>query len=235
MRRKLKADGMPVYTEHDEFRRSVDRRFRWTNTVMAAITMCALVTAYVAYARPIPVVAFDSQGRGLLFEDTVTPRRRTEQNRIEYFAEYFVRRYVGGNSGTVDLDLRESLNSMTPRLRSLTVEDTEYLAKQARWKDANARTTFDDEDLHVTIGRYDAEDTDARIPVLVTGKMTLEPLFGSLPADSKPVEEFFAAKIELAQVAVSKETIHGLQVNWINVDRFTSRELFEKHFRSKES
>ena len=226
--------SLPPYLELDQFRRSVERRFWITNLGLMTLAFGSVAAAYMSYARPIPVVLID-QGKPVLFEDTVTPRLRPDAVRIEYFADQFVRRFVGIDSANLEMDLTEALNMMTPRMRQATVSEGSFASRRAFWKDTNARTYFDDADMMVRIGRYDADDPLAHIPVLVTGKMTYGAKFGDMPAGSPEHVEYFAARLELERVEMTRQTIFGLAVNWASIDKFTSREQFENHFRSKDS
>ena len=230
-----RQDSEPRYLELDDLRRSQDRRWWFvTSGAVVVAAICAL-HAYASSSRSPGVVIYGRDGHPQLFNDVDTSRWHMDDPRIEYFAELFVRRFVGIDSANLQLDLTEALNMMTPRLRKVTMTEGTVAKNRAMWQDRNVRTRFDGEAMAVRIGRYDPADQAARIPVLVTGQKIYGAKFGELPKGETEPVEWFCARIELERVKVTKDSIFGLAVNSITVNPFSSREGLENFFRSKES
>src|SRR5262252_7638752 len=114
---------LPPRLELEAFRRSVNRKHWFAIGALGVVALGCLVLALLAIIRPMPVLAFDARGRPILFEDTVTPRLELSKVRIEYFAEHFLEKFVGIDSGSISEDFTESLNMMTPRLRRIVIDE----------------------------------------------------------------------------------------------------------------
>jgi hypothetical protein len=220
-----KSDSIePRFYELEAFRRSVGRKLWFGMILLFIVSLGSLLLALVAIAKPVPVVAFDSQGRPVLFEDTVTPRQKLEDVRIEYFVQEFVRRYVGVDSAAITEDLNAALAMMTPAFRQIVAADEAELARRKQYEGQNIRSAV--RDWKVRIGAYKPEDTSGKVHVLVTGKMVFEPRFGELEGGGE-VLRFFLSQIVLQRVPVTKISIHGLLVDFCHTRFFDSLQDLE--------
>lgn len=184
----------PRYLEYERFRRSVNRKMWAIIGVQVLTNFLCIGVALVALAKPIPVIAFDQEGRAILFRDTTSPRTALEDKRLKSFAELFVRRYVGLSSGMADRDFAEALNMMTPRLRTARKNDDEELARLFRVKGAEERVNFS----HLEVKYFDEElsnpDTQ-KLHVTVWGSMRHEPVVGAATEEDVRLEYFRSSLI----------------------------------------
>lgn len=205
------------YYELEEFKRGV-RKFLWISLgICAVVAVLALGVALVALAKPIPVVAFDSQGRPIVFENTVTPRLKLEQVRIEAFAEDFLEYWVGIDSSNLDRDLADALNMMTPRLREIALHDEAQLQRRLDFEGANVRSRF--VDVHTKISPYDAEDGSVRVYLIAWGEVLYEPREGVVQEGQELSQHFFS-QIAMQRVAITREHPHGLMIDYVNTKFF---------------
>ena len=215
---------VPRFYELESFRRSMGRRLWFGMGILGLVSLCSLFLALAAIAKPIPVVVFDSQGRPVLFEDTVTPRQKLEDVRVEFFVEEFVRHYVGVDSAAVTDDLNASLAMMTPTFRQVVAADEAELARRKQYEGQNIRSLITD--WKVRIGAYRPEETTGKVHVLVTGKMLFAPRFGELEGNGE-VSRFFMSQIVIQRVPVTKISIHGLLVDFCHTRFFDSQQDLE--------
>lgn len=209
------------YYELEEFQRRV-RRFQWAALGACAVIAClALVVALFAVAKPIPVVAFDAAGRPILFKDTVTPRLKLEQVRVEAFARDFLERFVGIDSTNLDRDLAKALNMMTPRLQEIVLHDADEMQRRAQYQDANVRSRF--VKLQTKTSPYDPDDGSVRVYVIAWGEIAYEPREG-LVDGSELHRRWFFSQIALQRVAVTEQSIHGVKVDYVNTRFFADEE-----------
>jgi hypothetical protein len=209
------------YYELEAFQRRV-RRFQWSALVVCAVVAClALVVALFAIAKPIPVVAFDAAGRPILFEDTLSPRRKLEQVRVEAFTTDFLERFVGVDSANLDRDLAKALNMMTPRLQEIVVKDADEMRRRVQYQDANVRSRF--VSLQTKTSPYDPEDGSVRVYLIAWGEIAYEPREG-LVDDAEQRRLWFFSQLALQRVAVTRQDIHGVKVDYVNTRFFETEE-----------
>lgn len=222
----MKAEILPRMLEIERFRRSVNRKIWVMIGGLLVLTFLSLLMAFVAFARPVPVVVFDGQGRPILFEDTVAPRVRLDDVRIEYFVENFLERWAAVDSRSVEDDFAKAINMMTPRLRRIVMRDEAELGRRRRYTELNLKGT--PKDVEVRIAPYDPEDVHGRVYAVMTGQMVLTPATGEL-VGSKDHEylQWLYSELTLARVPVSKESIHGLLVEDVMTKYFESKEDFD--------
>jgi hypothetical protein len=198
------------------------RWFQWGALgICAVVSVLALVIALFALSKPIPVIAFDAAGRPILFEDTVTPRLKLEQIRVDAFARDFLERFVGVDSANLDRDLARAMNMMTPRLRELVLHDEDQLHRRSSYKDANVRSRF--VDLNTKTAVYDPEDGSARIYLIAWGEIAYEPREGVVD-EAQQRRRWFFSQLALQRVAITAQAIHGLKVDYVNTRFFKSEE-----------
>ena len=227
-----KRKEKPRYYELEVFRRSVNRKLWIGMATLAVVAVLSLGLALIAFARPIPVVAFDSLGRPILFEDTATPRRQLTDIRIEHFAKEFISTYVGVDSASIVEDLEKSLNMMTPDFRNKIAMDKKELAGRKQYENQNIRSVIGD--WKVRIGKYDPEDISGKVYLLVSGKMNFEPRFGEMEGEGE-VARWFVTQIVLQRVPVTKISIHGLLASYCHTRYFDSEDALDKYKLEKAS
>ena len=217
---------VPRYYEMESFRRSVNRKLWIGMTGLALVALFSLGLALIAFARPVPVVVFDQEGRPVLFEDTASPRREITDIRIEHFAKEFITTYAGVDSANIVEDLEKALNMMTPVFRKVVSTDQDELAERKKYVGQNIRSSFSE--WKVRIGKYDPGDTAGKIYILASGKMTFEPRFGEVEGEGE-VAKWFMTQLVLQRVPVTKISIHGLLADYCHTRMFNSKEALEKY------
>ena len=225
-----KKNDIPRYYEMEVFRRSVNRKLWIGMGGLLVVTVISLGLALIAFARPVPVVVFDSKGRPILFEDTATPRRELSDVRIEYFAEEFIRAYVGVDSAAITEDLKKALSMMTPVFRKAVAENQKELAERGKYRGRNIRSVMSS--WKVRIGKYDPEDLAGKVYLLVTGKMSFEPRFGEMDGEGE-VSRWFVTQLVLQRVPVTKLSVHGLLVDYCHTSLFDTKAEIEAHMAEK--
>ena len=78
------------HLELDVFRRSVDRRLWLGMGMLALVALGALCVALALAVRPLPVIAFDTTGRPIVFQDTRTPALAMDELRVKAFVRDFL-------------------------------------------------------------------------------------------------------------------------------------------------
>lgn len=216
----------PELTELEAFRRSVNRKLWAGMGGLTAVAIMALGVALVAFARPIPVVVLDGEGRPVLFEDTVTPRLRMENVRVEAFSEAFLERFACVDSLDVAEDFSKALNMMTPRWRRVVLGEPKEAERRAKYKELNLKSRI--QKLDLKIAPYNPDDSSAVIYVVATGVLRFTPKMGVL-ADSPDhqMDQYVYAELALQRVPVARESIHGLLVDYVHVRYFDSAEALE--------
>lgn len=205
------------YYELEQFKRSV-RLFLWGALgICAVVAVLALGIALVALAKPIPVVAFDAEGRPIVFEDTMSPRLKLEQVRIEAFAEDFLGHWVGIDSSNLDRDMAGALNMMTPRLREIALHDEAQLQRRLDYDGANVRSRF--VELRMKVSPYDAEDGSVRIYLIAWGELLYTPREGVVQ-DGQELSQHFFSQVAMQRIAITREHPHGLMVDYVNTKFF---------------
>lgn len=220
----MQAKARPKYYELEQFRRSVNRKI-WTvvcGSLLISLLCVGLAALHVL--KPIPVVAFDQEGRAMMFADTMSPRLTLERVRVEYFSERFLELFVGIDSASIERDFADALNMMTPRLREIMMNDEGELARRAELADANVHSRFDG--LTVKMADYDPEDTGAKVYAVATGKMVFEPRVGVLPEEEGRgvITKHLFSELVFHRVPISKVAIHGMLVDYVHTKVFDNEE-----------
>ena len=209
------------YYELEQFKRNV-RRFQWIALGLCGlVSLLTLIVALFALSKPIPVVAFDSQGRPILFADTVSPRLKLEQMRVEAFATDFLESFIGIDSSNLDRDLSESLSMMSPRLQDIVLHDNKEMQRRAGYEEANVRSRF--ASLQTKISPYDPENGSVRIYLIAWGEIVYEPREGVVD-EALHQRRWFFSQVALQRVAITAQAIHGLTVDYVNTKFFASED-----------
>ncbi len=222
---------VPRYYELEEFRRSINRKIWVMIAFLGVVTLVSLLIALASFIRPIPVVVLDKDGKAGLFTETASAALPMDEVRINYFTKEFLQTFIGVDSIMIDEDLKKSLNMMTPVFRKLIKENNEELARRGQFKDKNVKSHF--EELKVTVGKYDPNDPNGKIYLLVQGKLVFEPRFGTLEPASGGTESelarWFVSQIVLQRIRVTELTIHGLLVDYCQTTYFPTKADLEKY------
>jgi hypothetical protein len=229
---------IPKYFEFESFRRSMNRRLWFGMGILALVALFSLFLAMVAFARPVPVVVFDrGSGQPILFEDTKSPRITMTDIRVEYLAKEFIRFYVGIDSANLVDDLEHALGLMTPVFRKIVMSGGKELERRNQYKDQNLKTVISS--WNVRIGKYNPDDEQGKIHVLVIGKMKFEPKFGKVetpPGEvEKEVARWFMSQVVMQRVPVTKISIHGLLVDFCHTAFFDTKEDLDRHLLEEAS
>jgi len=228
---KKEKTERPRYYEIESFRRSVNRKLWFVMLFLGTLTLFSLFTAFVAFARPVPVVVFDAKGRPVLFEDTVSPRQNMQDVRVEYFVQEFIRRWVGVDSVNIDDDLERALSMMTPSFRQVVMSNESEISRRAKYKHQNVRSLIGN--WSVSIGKYDPAKIDSKINVLAKGKMKFVPRFGEVAAEkhgeTTEVSQQFLTQIVLQRVPITRVSIHGLQVEYCHTKFFENKKQLDAY------
>ena len=208
------------YFEIEEFRRQTNKKMWAVIGVSALTSFIALLIALLAVSKPTPVIAYDSSGRPVVFEDSVTPRVKLEQVRVEAFIREFLELWVAVDSDTVAKDYKKAVARMSPRLRDIVVTEGKELEARAIYLDQGVETQF--ENLDVRIGDYDEESTTADIYGTIFGKMNF--VQKSLGGRDERLSRFFIMKAKLERVPLTVENPWGLEVDFVETDFFETED-----------
>ena len=222
---------LPRLTELEEFRRGVNRKIWAVIGLLGVVTLGSLFLALIAFARPIPVVAFDEKGHPLLFSDTVTPRVKLENIRVEAFAREFLEKWVLIDSANVTDDFTAAVNMMTPRYRRIVLGDAAELERRNKRTSMNLKSRF--VAFEPKISPYDAEDVNGKVFLVVSGKMRFTPkVEGEL--EGEEAFKYFMTELAIERAPVTKESIHGLLVDYERTHLFDTEEEMNVYALKKE-
>ena len=217
---RTKNKTTPSY-DLDAYRRGVSRKM-WTVIVTSLLTsVMSLAIAWAATTRNIPVIAFDSQGRPMLFEETIRPAFEVTKVRVEHFTLEFMKRLVGIDSTRLELDLQEALNMMSPRPREVFKRDGGEIERRLAYENGNVRSHF--EELRFNISEL-GPDRHGDIYLWVWGRQVFEAIEGKL---EEPIVQWVYGKFVLERVGVTRETPYGLLVKYFESFPFDTREALE--------
>lgn len=222
----------PEFVEIEQFRRSVNQKLWVAIGGLVLVAAGALGLAVIALARPIPVVVFDGDWRPVLFEDTVSPRLKLEEERVKAFAEQFLARFSLVDSMDLEEDMEEATAMMTPRLRRIFLADTAELDRRSKLEHANLKGRF--ESLTVEAAPFDAEDLNARILLVAYGRVGLRPKLQAAWEQEREETQYIHAQVVLERVPITRSSIHGLQVDHVKTWWFDTADALEVH-RLKEA
>jgi len=227
---------IPKYYEFESMRKTINRKYLPVVILSMLLAFVSMGFAFLAFARPIPVVVFDSQGQPILFEDTSTARMTMDNVRVEWFVTKFAKLWVGVDSANIQQDLQTSLNMMTPVLRKIILDEGAELSRRNEYKDANIRSLFDE--IHVRIGKYDPNDFEGKISTLVTGRMTFVPRYGQLepgPGGETGIEKWFFTQVVIQRTPVRTNSVHGMLVHYVQTTLFDEKGKLEAYLARKAS
>ena len=109
--------------------------------MMFAVALCSLFFAWSLAVKPTPVIAFDKEGRRMVFSETDTLEIATNEVRIHRFLTDFINKF-DGISPNIDEDLKEAYNMLTPKFRQILLDKSVHNEKIDTWKNKNFETKF---------------------------------------------------------------------------------------------
>ena len=121
--------------------------------MMFSVTLCALLFAWSLAVKPTPVIAFDKDGRRMVFSAAETLEIATNEVRIHRFLTDFIGKF-DGVSPNIDEDLREAYNMLTPKFRQILLDKSVHNEKIDTWKNKNFETKFKLTKLKITGGGF---------------------------------------------------------------------------------
>ena len=121
--------------------------------MMFAVTLCALFFAWSLAVKPTPVIAFDKDGRRMVFSEAETLETATNEVRIHRFLTDFINKF-DGISPNIDEDLRDAYNMLTPKFRQILLDKSVHNEKIDTWKNKNFETKFKITKLKIVKGSF---------------------------------------------------------------------------------
>lgn len=126
--------------------------------MMFLTTITALLFAYSVAIKPTPVIAFDKQGRRVVFSGNDILDNETNRVRIHRFLTDFIGKFEGV-SPDIENDLRDAYNMLTPKFRQILLDKSVHRDKIDLWKNRNFATTFTLTKLTILKGDFKAGST----------------------------------------------------------------------------
>lgn len=121
--------------------------------MMFFIALAALLFAWSAAMRPTPVIAFDKDGKRIVFHGPETLETSTNLVRVHRFISDFIGKF-DGVSPNIDEDLKEAYNMLTPKFRQILLDKSVHKEKIDTWKNKNFETKFSLTKLKVVKGSF---------------------------------------------------------------------------------
>lgn len=109
--------------------------------MMFALSIFSLFLALLATMKPTPVIAFDKEGKRLLFSSNETVESETSKVRVHRFMTDFVNKFEG-ISPNVEEELKDAYNMLTPKFRQILLDKAVHKEKIEAWKNKNFQTKF---------------------------------------------------------------------------------------------
>lgn len=207
----------PAYYDFEMERR------KWRRTVWGAVLVTSAVSLTVslgsilialgatqaAKERPTPVVVFDSQGRPIVFTETVRPALEPDRVRVKHFAKTLIDHWVCVDSTRISEDIKQSLSMMTRGLQEHLLAEGKAIARREKYRDGNTRSHV--EGLELRIGDFDPELRKQKIGLYAWGKLVFEPVQG----EGDPQELFMFVEANLVRTPVSEAAPWGLLADYV--------------------
>ncbi len=111
------------------------------SAMMFLITITALLFAYSVAIKPTPVIAFDKQGKRVVFSGNDILDNETNRVRIHRFLTEFIGKFEGV-SPDIENNLKDAYNMLTPKFRQILLDKSVHSEKIDLWKNRNFETTF---------------------------------------------------------------------------------------------
>ena len=213
----------PKLIEVEEFRRSVNRKIWFVIFLLCGISTFSLFLVFMNAVKPIPVVVIDSEGRPIVFSNTVTPHQTISDHRIRGFTKEFMARFVGIDSLAIKKDLTHALNMMTPTLRTILAKDNDYIRRRNKYEDANLQSRF--ESMNIKIGDYDERNTTDPIYLIVTGKMSFSPRLGDVQGTAEQeLSQYYLTQLQIQRQPITENNPYGLLTHYVHTEFFNTED-----------
>jgi hypothetical protein len=111
---------------------------------------------------------------------------------------------------------------MTPRYRRIVLNDTEEVKRRKKRTDFNMKSRF--ATFETKISAYDPEDQNAKLFLVIFGKMRFVPKAATGGLEDAEVFKYYFTELALQRVPVTKESIHGLLVDYAYTRLFDKEE-----------
>jgi len=125
----------------NRMKRIVNILLLFAMTCMFLITLFALGIAFVTSMKPTPVVAFDAEGKRVVFTEQETVQNETSRVRVYRFLTDFINKYEGV-SPNIEEDMTAAYNMLTPKFRQILLDRSVHKEKVETWKNRNFKTDF---------------------------------------------------------------------------------------------
>jgi len=136
--------------------------------MMFVTAVSAILFAWSVTMRPTPVIAFDKEGKRIVFYGSETLETSTNSVRIHRFISDFIGKF-DGVSPNIDEDLKEAYNMLTPKFRQILLDKSVHNEKIDMWKNKNFKTQFGLTKLKIVKGSF---DVGSSVTVEGLGEMT---------------------------------------------------------------
>lgn len=187
------------------------------------------ITAGLAYfavgvaVRPLPVILRDADGRAMVLRETSLPGNERPEVWKTHFLKTFVRRFVAIDSATVDEDLAEALNMMSPNWREYLLADEEKLDKRRRFRGGADVKARPDEKLVVRVS--DSKTEPGTYFGAAYGPMHFTPRLEAL----EPKTLWFYTWIQFRSAPMTEINPYGYEVTAEETRWFESAALLDAH------
>jgi hypothetical protein len=208
------------YYEIEEFRRAQNSKMWWVIVAMGSMTTVSLLTAMLVMLRPVPVIAFDADGRAMVFKDTVTPGSSVNPARVRSFSKHFLDHYVGIDSTRLTEDLKKALALMTPLTQELVVRTGTQVKRRAAYDGKDVRSQF--LGLQMEVEEFDSSERSP-IHLFAWGAQRFSPIFGR----GKSLDQYIFVKLILERTTVTEKNPWGLLVKYVEFNSYDDPEKIE--------
>ncbi len=201
----------------DKLRRETNIKIIILILVLGTITIFSIFAVILMAIKPTPVIAFDKQGKSILFTDTA--QQGTTEPRIRYFLGMFINNYEGV-SPRIDEDLAEAYNMLIPKFREILLLKGAHKEKIETWKGKNIETVFSIDKLQIKGDMI----MGSKIGIIGTGKFLFRPVIISGNNSSETFERYVYFKAQIMVMPITEQTIHGLLIEFYQGKSFETKD-----------
>jgi hypothetical protein len=209
------------YSDIEEFRRAQSRKLWAAIAFMGGTNIVAVAVVAIVAIRPVPVIAFDSHGKAMVFKDTSTGSLQTDEVRVRQFTREFLDRFVGVDATRLQEDLKVALNMMTPLTRELVIKEGAQVERRKKYEGTDVRSSFPE--LEIRVEDFDPAAMDKDIHLFAWGRQEFSQIYGASP----PVSQWIFIKAILERQVVRELTPYGLLVKYIEYSSYTDKDKME--------
>jgi hypothetical protein len=125
---------------------------------MFILAILSIGVAFISTMKPTPVIAFDSEGKRMIFDGPEIINDETTYVRVYRFMKDFIEKFEGV-SPDIEENLKDAYNSLTPKFRQILLDKSVHLEKIKFWKNKNFKTDFKMIRLKVVEGSFKVGST----------------------------------------------------------------------------